>query len=348
MSSDPPVGIQGVHAHSIEVPPPHDANPQDLRRAALHLEHCASELGGVSARLGATLTDLTLGGGQWRGPVADAFLSQAWEPIKRTLTNLGRAFEDAVHSLRRAATALEDAQADRRRAEALAVAAGVGVTLTVLTFGISDAAAAEAAAGAAALMARAAMSAASAMRMVVLALEDAGAAVRALSVTMRTWGTSVGYAASVTLPRLALSPATMGAIGAAGTAAVGDTRPLDLVQAFALSYLEGKAGDLSEGASGMGFAEQSAILRIASRGKGNFGLGTASRADADVLGSAWVGPDYHVSSDGKAWVSADLMHQYRPPSFKPHVGKYQANFEQRWRPVGEWQSNGHLDIKDER
>lgn len=270
MSSDPPVGVPGVPAHSIEVPPPHDANPRELHSAALQLEHCASDLGGVSARLGVTLTDLTLGGGQWQGPVADAFLSQAWEPIKRTLVNLGSAFEDAAHSLRRAATALEDAQSDRRRAEALAVAAGVGVALTVLTFGISDAAAAEAAVGAAALMARAAMSAASAMRMVVLALEDAGAAVRALSVTMRTWGTSAAYAVSVTVPRLALSPVGMGGLGAAGTASLGDTRPTDLIQAFAMGYLEGKAA----GVSGSDVAEQ---------GGEEAGAAASSRARSAVM-----------------------------------------------------------------
>jgi hypothetical protein len=101
------------------------------------------------------------------------------------------------------------------------VAAGVEVALTVLSFGICDAVAAEAAAGAAVLMARAA----AAMRAVVLALDEAGAAIRILTVTTRTWGTTVGYTAGLTLPRLAFSPAGTGALGVVGSAAEGDTPP---------------------------------------------------------------------------------------------------------------------------
>lgn len=50
------------------------------------------------------------------------------------------------------------------------------------------------------------------------------------------------------------------------------------------------------------------------------------------------------ASDGKTMISADGLRQFRPPSFKPKLGKTQANFE--WRNVnqGQWQGNGHLDI----
>jgi hypothetical protein len=76
------------------------------------------------------------------------------------------------------------------------------------------------------------------MRAVMLAMEEAAGAIRALSATMRAWGTQLGYAASMTLPRIVLSPVGTGAMGAVGTAAMGDTQPSDLIQAFAMSYLE--------------------------------------------------------------------------------------------------------------
>jgi hypothetical protein len=53
-----------------------------------------------------------------------------------------------------------------------------------------------------------------------------------------------------------------------------------------------------------------------------------------------------VASDGKTLVSENGLRVYRPASFKPKLGKYQANFEYRvegqrtGRPI----SNGHLDI----
>ena len=90
------------------------------------------------------------------------------------------------------------------------------------------------------------------------------------------------------------------------------------------------------------------ILRDASRGKGNFGLGTGTKAEADKLGKAWVGDGYKVASDGKTLVSKDGLKQYRPPSYKPNLDKTQANFEQRFpgQKSKQWQSNGHLDITD--
>jgi uncharacterized protein with GYD domain len=240
-----PLGPGGVPTHSIQVPPPHDADPANLRRAAVHLQQCADEVCRLVAGLRGTVSDLTVGG-QWRSPIATAFQTQAWAPIEGTLKGLARALEQTAESLMRAARALEDAQSERRKAEALAVAAGVGVALTVLTFGISDVAAAEAAAGAAALMARAATVAAGALRAVLMDLEEAGAAIRVASVTMRTWGTRVGVGASVTLPKLAEGPIAAGAFGALSTAAVGDLSPVDLALATALGMVEAKAGQTIE------------------------------------------------------------------------------------------------------
>ncbi|MGZ8755659.1 MAG: hypothetical protein ACXW15_10780, partial [Acidimicrobiia bacterium] len=91
-------------------------------------------------------------------------------------------------------------------------------------------------------------------------------------------------------------------------------------------------------------ATYSATLRDAVRGKGDFGLGSATAEEADLLGRAWVGPHHLVSSDGTAWISADGLRQYRPPAHKGRLGLYQANLEHRFVPSGEWQANGHLVI----
>jgi filamentous hemagglutinin len=61
-----------------------------------------------------------------------------------------------------------------------------------------------------------------------------------------------------------------------------------------------------------------------------------------------VGNGYRVSSNGTAWISADGMRQYRPPSIKGRLGKTQANFESKFKGQtwSNWPSNGHLDILD--
>ena len=98
---------------------------------------------------------------------------------------------------------------------------------------------------------------------------------------------------------------------------------------------------------GLSLSDEIGILKDAVRGKGNFGLGRATTEEAERLGKAWVGKHYTISSDGKTLVSADKLRQFRPPTYKPKLGKVQANFEKRLEPDGKWQSNGHLDILDE-
>jgi hypothetical protein len=93
-----------------------------------------------------------------------------------------------------------------------------------------------------------------------------------------------------------------------------------------------------------GVAGDQGILSAAARGQGNFGLGSASFETAMRLGRDWVGKGYRLASDGKTLVSADGLRAFRPPSFKPRLGKMQANFEQRPGPSGKWTSNGHLDV----
>nr|VFJ65296.1 MAG: filamentous hemagglutinin family N-terminal domain-containing protein [Candidatus Kentron sp. DK] len=99
---------------------------------------------------------------------------------------------------------------------------------------------------------------------------------------------------------------------------------------------------------GKDWADLSGKLRNAAKGKGNFGIGTATREQADAMGKAWVGDGYKVASDGKTLVSKDGLKQYRPPTNKPKIGKTQANFEQRFQgqKSKSWQSNAHLDIMD--
>jgi RHS repeat-associated protein len=91
-------------------------------------------------------------------------------------------------------------------------------------------------------------------------------------------------------------------------------------------------------------------LRDASKGKGNFGIGSGTREQANAMGKAWVGEGYKVASDGKTLISKDWLRQYRPPSVKPNslyaTTGVQANFERRLKPEGQWHSNAHLDIID--
>ena len=49
-------------------------------------------------------------------------------------------------------------------------------------------------------------------------------------------------------------------------------------------------------------AKMSGQLRDAAKGKGNFGLGNATRSQADDLGKAWVGDGAKLASDGKTLV----------------------------------------------
>ena len=65
------------------------------------------------------------------------------------------------------------------------------------------------------------------------------------------------------------------------------------------------------------------------RAKGNFGLGSATAGEAEALSRDWVREGCQVATDGKILVSPDRMRQFRPPSFKSDLNKYQANSEQR-------------------
>jgi RHS repeat-associated protein len=91
----------------------------------------------------------------------------------------------------------------------------------------------------------------------------------------------------------------------------------------------------------------SEIVRDATRGKGNYGLGSGTASQATRAGESWVGEGYRIASDGKTLVSRDGLRTFRPPTWKPNEGKYQANFEY-WigERVGKPFANGHLDITE--
>lgn len=92
----------------------------------------------------------------------------------------------------------------------------------------------------------------------------------------------------------------------------------------------------------------SGMVRDAAKSKGNFGLGSGTASQATRAGESWVGDGYRVASDGKTLISRDGLRAFRPPSWKPNLGKYQANFEHwvegqvRREPMG----NGHFDVTD--
>lgn len=81
--------------------------------------------------------------------------------------------------------------------------------------------------------------------------------------------------------------------------------------------------------------------------KDYFRIRSATAQEAETMGKAWVGEGYKVARDGKTLISADGLRVYRPPSYKPSLGKVQANFEQRvsGQRSGNPISNAHLDIK---
>ncbi len=86
------------------------------------------------------------------------------------------------------------------------------------------------------------------------------------------------------------------------------------------------------------------IIKDASIGKGNYGLGKGTIDDALITGREWVGEGYKVTKDGKEWISADGLRRFRFPAYKSRLGITQANFERRISSSGKWTSNGHLEI----
>jgi hypothetical protein len=121
-------------------------------------------------------------------------------------------------------------------------------------------------------------------------------------------------------------------------------RAMPILDAY-LFVLSMKGGDPEIAPMTQEEAEEFGMLREAAQEKGNFGMGSADAATADRLGEAWVGPGARLATDGKTLVSRDGLRTYRPPSYKPKLGKTQANFERKVMARGRPVANGHLDIK---
>ncbi len=113
--------------------------------------------------------------------------------------------------------------------------------------------------------------------------------------------------------------------------------------ARAIISVEGRVAATTE------VAEMSGMLRDAARGKGNFGIGSATSEQADVMGRAWVGSGSRKNSSGNALISRDGPRQYRFPSEKANSHHaptgIQANFESRSMPEGRWTNNAHLNVE---
>ncbi|WP_328407939.1 hypothetical protein [Nocardia sp. NBC_00403] len=90
------------------------------------------------------------------------------------------------------------------------------------------------------------------------------------------------------------------------------------------------------------------IVRGARAQSGNFGVGRASRAEADAAGLAWVGVDARKLpyGDTHRLISKDGLLHYRPPQQKPSGRGVQANYEWRSDPNRHWEGNAHLDIEE--
>ena len=115
------------------------------------------------------------------------------------------------------------------------------------------------------------------------------------------------------------------------------------------TYYAGQAPVLVHNAGCLTDGERIGIVREALQRKGNYGLGSASRREADELGQAFVGPGFTRSRrEPGILLSRDGLRRYRPPSFKPELGRYQANLERRFEPGPRqrFNGNGHLDISD--
>lgn len=73
---------------------------------------------------------------------------------------------------------------------------------------------------------------------------------------------------------------------------------------------------------------------------------TTSTSTANRLGEQWVGENYKISRDGKAWISGDGLKRYRPPQFKQSLKYTQANFDWKLTSSGDFVGDYHVKIDD--
>lgn len=108
---------------------------------------------------------------------------------------------------------------------------------------------------------------------------------------------------------------------------------------------QNKVFNLALTAKDKSFVRMITGIRDALKGKGDFGLGKATRKEAVEMGKAWVGKNYQVKSVGNhiIWKSNNGMRQFRM-DYKPKLGKTQANFQRTNGTTKSFEHNGHLDI----
>jgi uncharacterized protein YukE len=154
-----------------------------------------------------------------------------------------------------------------------------------------------------------------------------------------------GGGAAIAATGGAATPLVVPAVGAAVIATtdlmLNATNDLNHNLNQALTSSPSKGGSSSPPPSDSEWPKLSGMLHDASTGKGNFGVGSATRSDCDIVGRAWVGPGAELASDGKTWVSGDGLRVYRPPTYKPRLGRWQANLESKLVRGGRPISNGH-------
>jgi hypothetical protein len=70
----------------------------------------------------------------------------------------------------------------------------------------------------------------------------------------------------------------------------------------------------------------------------------AWRVTSRIAGRVWVGRGAtRVGPGGKFLLSKNKLRQYRPPSYKKPLNKWQSNFQWRAKDKGKWKNNYHVD-----
>jgi RHS repeat-associated protein len=169
---------------------------------------------------------------------------------------------------------------------------------------------------------------------------------------------TVKKAAKVVAPFAELASNIPGPIGAAaaGVSAIAyavsgnKSKALQMVVGVALSAVGVAAigTAIKVGRYARDVAVASKIVRQAARKTGMSGIDgiEATARQARIAGRMWVGRGARVSTSRPGTlISRDGLRQYRPPSFKPKVGRSQANFESRLAPKGRWTNNAHLNMR---
>jgi RHS repeat-associated protein len=105
-------------------------------------------------------------------------------------------------------------------------------------------------------------------------------------------------------------------------------------------------------AEGLSAAEMFGFLREAATRPGNWGDLSATAAESNAMGEAFVGPGARPTGDGLGLISENGMRRYRFPTWKEGEQKVQSNFEWRSKPKGSWSGpgtgNAHLVVRDKK